>query len=275
MLTFTNSGNVCWFNSALQVTLHIPQIANVLRDDVFPTMLMYKRKNASDFALELSAIAKKYWSSFEHEGSHDATALLNIFVKIHRNFAGKKQYDASEAFLKIVDTLESAFVAKDPCFLPVSCNVDEWKKHAARTNSTFLSDVCMGQTKQTYKGSVTYQHFTGLTIPECSSLEKGIHQYKNDGDFVREFTKLPLVLPILFQKNLNKNFVYYDVTLVLDGREYVLFAVLLHQNNHWVAMAMNAGKWSFFDDDKATRIHDMNVLVQRDAVLLLYKCQNV
>ena len=272
MLTFVNRGNTCWFNSALQVVLHVPQIANIMRNDIFQKMLVLKRKNASDFALELSKIATKYWSTDVHEEAYDVGVLLELFTKINRNFGGRKMYDASECFLKILDTLETAFVVKPPFPLPPTCNSDAWEEHMKKTNSTFLSDVFMGQAKQTYKDSVTYEHFNALTISGVSSVEKGIENYRRDYDvgITREFTKLPMILPILFQKTAEKHFVHYDVTLTIDDCNYVLFAILLHQNNHWVAMA-NAGSWYLFDDDKSTRIYDMNVLIQKDAMLLLYK----
>lgn len=90
MLSFKNSGNTCWFSSALHMILHIPQIANMLRHDMFDKMLVQKRKNAHFFSIELSQIAKMYWSNFEFERQFDATNLLMLFAKINRNFAGKK-----------------------------------------------------------------------------------------------------------------------------------------------------------------------------------------
>jgi ubiquitin C-terminal hydrolase len=44
-----------------------------------------------------------------------------------------------------------------------------------------------------------------------------------------------------------------------------------HAGGHWVTMGANAGQWNLFDDSKCTRIFDLNTLIQKDAVLLLYK----
>ena len=103
MLTFENSSNRCWFNSAVQAVLHIPQLANLLRSgEIFPQILVNKRKNSSDFAVEPSSVVQEYWSTFKHEKVVNLDVLFDIFVKINRNFGGKKMYDATEAFVAII-----------------------------------------------------------------------------------------------------------------------------------------------------------------------------
>lgn len=276
MLTFENNSNRCWFNAAIQAVLHIPQISNLMRDDIFEKILVKKRKNSSDFAVELSRIAQEYWSTFKHEKVINIDALFEIFVKINRNFGGKKMYDATEAFLAILETLDGAFVAKEPLPLPEKANLDSWNEHINKTKSSFLSDILLGQSKRVYKDETSYEHFSALTLSK-PSVEAGIEDYLHDEDtgITREFTKLPLILPIIFQKSADKNFVHYETSMTVGDTEYTLFTVMLHAGNqaggHWVSMGANAGVWSLFDDSKCTRIFDLNTLIQKDAVLLLYK----
>ena len=276
MLTFENNSNRCWFNAAIQAVLHIPQISNLMRDEIFEKILVKKRKNSSDFAVELSRIAQEYWSTFKHEKVINIDALFEIFVKINRNFGGKKMYDATEAFLAILETLDGAFVAKEPLPLPEKANLDSWNDHINKTKSSFLSDILLGQSKRTYNGETSYEHFSALTLSK-PTIEAGIEDYLHDEDtgITREFTKLPLILPIIFQKSADKNFVHYETSMVISDVEYILFTVMLHAGNHtgghWVSMGANAGVWNLFDDSKCTRIFDLNTLIQKDAVLLLYK----
>jgi len=276
MLTFENNSNRCWFNAAIQAVLHIPQISNLMRDDIFEKILVKKRKNSSDFAVELSRIAQEYWSTFKHEKVINIDALFEIFVKINRNFGGKKMYDATEAFLAILETLDGAFVAKEPLPLPEKANLDSWNEHINKTKSSFLSDILLGQSKRVYKDETSYEHFSALTLSK-PSVEAGIEDYLHDEDtgITREFTKLPLILPIIFQKSADKNFVHYETSMTVGDTEYTLFTVMLHAGNHtgghWVSMGANAGVWNLFDDSKCTRIFDLNTLIQKDAVLLLYK----
>ena len=279
MFGFTNTGNTCWFSSALQMILHIPQIANMLRNTMFEKMLVQKRKNAHDFSIELSQIIKMYWSSFEFEKQFDVSNMLTLFTKINRNFAGKKMYDASEAFLAMLDTLETAFITKPfNTKHPVSfdgCNIDAWKQHVETTGNSFLSDILLGQTEQNYKGSVTYEHFTALTLSNCDSVDVGIEKYLNDGEFERKFTRLPMILPIIFQKSASKEFIHYDTSLTISNVNYNLFAVLIHAGSenggHWFTFASHHNKWFLYDDEVVTPIHDINSIVQKDAMMIIYK----
>lgn len=275
MLTFVNDSNKCWFNTAVQAVLHIPQIANLLRDDIFSQIIVKKRKNSSDFAIELSRVAREYWNTFKHEKVVSLDALFEIFVKINRNFGGKKTYDATEAFLAIIETLDGAFVSKDPLPLPEGCDSNVWNEHITKTKSSFLSDILLGQSKRVYKDETSYEHFSALTMSK-PSVAAGIEDYLHDEDtgITREFTKLPLILPIIFQKSTDKNFVHYDTSMTIGDTEYVLFAVMLHSGNHWVAMCANAGVWNILNDTVCTRIFDPNALIQKDAVMILYKKKN-
>jgi ubiquitin C-terminal hydrolase len=276
MLTFENNSNRCWFNAAVQAVLHIPQLANLLRDEIFSQILVKKRKNSSDFADELSRIAREYWSTFKHEKVVNIDALFEIFVKINRNFGGKKTYDSTEAFLAIIETLDGAFVAKESLPLPEGCCLNSWNEHINKTKSSFLSDILLGQSKRVYKEETSYEHFSALTLSK-PSVEAGIEDYLHDEDtgITREFTKLPLILPVIFQKSADKNFVHYETSMSVGDVDYILFTVMLHAGNqsggHWVTMGANAGQWNLFDDSKCTRIFDLNTLIQKDAVLLLYK----
>lgn len=278
MLTFVNPSNRCWFLAGLHVVIHVPQIANVLRDPIFEKMLYTKRKNCSEFASELSKLSKDYWNSFDFEKTVDVSHLLDVFVKINRNFAGRKMYDATECFLKMIETLESAFVAKESYDPPRDPkDLAAWTEYTKKHASTFLSDVFLGQARQTSKdGSVTYDHFTGLTVSATNnSISKGIQEYVNDPDtgVIRVITKHPLILPVFFQKGPEKHFVQYDTTLQVEDAEYELFSVLLHVNgNHWVALGKSpTGAWNLFDDSTMTTITDMNDLIQKEAMLCLYK----
>jgi len=272
MLTFANTSNRCWFITAIQAVLHIPQIANLLRDDILDKIIVKKRKNSSDFVLELSRIAREYWSTFSHEKVGNIDALYDIFVKINRNFGGRKMYDASEAFLAIVETIDGALVAKRAQHLADTCNEEEWNAHIEKTKSSFMSDLLTGQAKRMCKGEETYEHYSGITLMK-NSVQAGIEEFLDDKDtgVTRTFTHLPLILPIIFQKNADKQFIHYDITFNVCSIEYNLFSVLLHSGSHWVTMCENAGAWYLLDDSKYTRIFDLNTIIQKDAMLLIYK----
>ncbi|ABT16851.1 ubiquitin carboxyl-terminal hydrolase [Acanthocystis turfacea Chlorella virus MO0605SPH] len=277
MLTFENADNKCWLISALQAIIHVPQIANLLRNEEFMSQVLFtKRKNCSDFATALSAIMVKYWSSFEHTGVDSITNITDVYVRINRNFAGKKMYDATECFIKIIETLNSAFLPKKEFFLPETCDAKEWEQYVIKNSSTFLSDIFTGQTRRlTSDGSFVFDHFDGITIgSNHPTLESGIREFLHDPDtnVKQEITKFPLILPVYFQKTVQKPFIAYDTQLKLSDIEYELFAVVLHGNQHWMTIAKApTGKWNLFDDTRTVQIQNLNDLIQRDAMMLLYK----
>jgi ubiquitin C-terminal hydrolase len=277
MLTFENGSNICWFLSALQAIIHVPMVANLFREDeLFQKMLFAKRKNACDFSSGLSDVIKQYWNSFEYEKTVSVAPLLDTFVKINRNFGGKRQYDATECFLKIVDTLETSFLPKTPAPLPETCDGEAWIAYTQKNSSTFLSDVFLGQTRQRFgDGTCGFDHFTGITISGThDSVAKGIEEYLDDPDtkVSREIIKYPMILPIILQKNSDKHFVHYDLSMEIGPSKYELFAILLHVGNcHWITLAKGPSGWNLFDDSKMTKIDDVNSLIQKDAVMILYK----
>ncbi|AGE59893.1 ubiquitin carboxyl-terminal hydrolase [Acanthocystis turfacea Chlorella virus TN603.4.2] len=277
MLTFENSDNKCWFIAALQAIIHIPQIANLLRNEEFMSKVLFtKRKNCSDFATALSGIMVKYWSSFEHTGVESISDITDIYVRINRNFAGKKMYDATECFIKIIETLNSAFLPKKEFILPDTCDAKAWEQYVVKNSSTFLSDIFTGQTRRiTSDGDFVFDHFDGITIgSNHPALENGIREffYDPDTNVKQEITKFPLILPVYFQKGAPKPFIAYDTQLKLSDTEYDLFAVILHGNQHWMTICKSpTGNWNLFDDNRMVQIQNLNDLIQRDAMLLLYK----
>ncbi|AGE55781.1 ubiquitin carboxyl-terminal hydrolase [Acanthocystis turfacea Chlorella virus MN0810.1] len=277
MLTFENADNKCWFISALQAIIHVPQIANLLRNEEFMSQVLFtKRKNCSDFATALSGVMTKYWSSFEHTGVDSVTDITEIYVRINRNFAGKKMYDATECFIKIIETLNSAFIPKKEFVLPETCDAKAWEQYVVKSSSTFLSDIFTGQTRRVASdGDIVYDHFDGITIgSQYTTLEGGIREFLHDPDtnIKQEITKFPLILPVYFQKKSSKPFVGYDTILKLVDVEYELFVVMLHNNNHWMTIAKSpTGKWNLFNDAQIVEVTDLNSLIQKDAMSLLYK----
>lgn len=275
MLTFENPSTKCWFNAALQAIIHVPPIANLFRDrDLFQRILFTKRKNCSDFASELSNLIEEYWSTPEHTGTKDVSTMVDLFSKVNRNFAGRKMYDATECFMKIIEMLDSAFIPHETPFLPETANKDAWIEYIQKEKKSFLSDVLLGQAVQTFNGSSHFTHFEGIVI-SCNnrSVEDGIQEFLHDSNtgVSRVVTKFPLILPVFLQKSQDKPFVAYDTKLKFSEVTYDLFTVLLHVGNHWVALGKGPAGWNCFDDSKMVRITNMNDIVQKEAMLLMYK----
>jgi len=282
MFGFKNDGNTCWFNSAIHAILHIPQIANLLRDDHFEGALIKKRKNASDFSLELARLAASYWSTVAEGGVETIGELRDIFCRANRQYAGRRQHDAGECFMSITSTLETA-LKKPRAPVVVSAdevNMEELQKYYDSTSSSFITDVFVSQIENTTEsGTVSYEHVHSLVLFPSKTLAHGITNYMTDCQGVKKrFTKFPVILTVLLMKSPEKEFVYYDIDMNIDGVAYTLIAVLSHGNNHWVATCKtcrDSGAWHMYDDDRVERIYDMNSIVHRDAMMLVYSRTNV
>lgn len=268
---FANEGNTCWMNATLQCLLHVPQLVNFVRDDMFAESLVHKRKNACDFASAFAELARKYWASADVLSAGDA---IEAFMRIHRSFKGKRhRHDAGEALLLCLDTLHTAMgnvrkiddhpVSFDGC----PEERDAWEKHAEVAGHSPIADIFVGQ-RQVEDG---YEQFTSLTLDPHATIEKSFEGLR--------FTRLPLTLIVTLKKTENKQFVGYGDELVLHDAtfqvSYKLFAVLMHHGSsatgHWTALAQNRGAWKHFDDATENAVEDLNNIIQKDAVVLLYK----
>lgn len=266
----TNEGNTCWMNATLQCLLHVPQLVNFVRDDMFAESLVHKRKNACDFASAFAELARKYWTSADVLTANDAT---EAFMRVHRSFKGKRhRHDAGEALLLCLDTLHAAMgnVQKiDDHPVPFEGRPEEtdaWQRDSSVTGHSPIVDIFMGQQKVGDK----YEQFTSLTLDPHATIEKSFEGL--------EFTRLPLTLVVTLKKTGDKQFVGYGDELVLHDVayqvSYKLFAVLMHHGQstgHWTALAQNRGTWKHFDDAAETPVEDLNNIIQKDAVMLLYK----
>lgn len=266
----TNDGNTCWMNAALQCLLHVPQLVNFVRHDMFEGCLFKKRKNACDLAVEFSKLAKAYWTGPE-DGERSASSVLAAFARVHRAFKGKRhKNDAAEALTLFVDTLHGALANKERIAdhpVPFEGDAASWNAHATAVGYSLVLDVFAGQRRLENK---THEFFWGLTLDHSAPVTKALSSYR--------FTRLPLILMITLQKSEDKQFVTYDADMRIGENNfevrYKLFAVLLHHggadDGHWTALACHADSWTHYDDASASTVH-VNDVVQRDAALLLYK----
>jgi len=84
-------------------------------------------------------------------------------------------------------------------------------------------------------------------------------------------TRWPLAMVVGFKGK--KGFVDYTMEWAVDSMLYQLCAVVCQGEdaNYWTMADGGEAGWQLFHDDRVTRIVDMNTLVTKDAVLLMYK----
>lgn len=250
-----------WFNAALQCMLHVPQLVNFVRDDLFAGCLAHKRKNACDFAAAFSELAKGYWGA---GGVLSTEKAAEAFMRVHRSFKGKRhKHDAGEALTLCLDTLHTALgnaesISDHPIAFDDAESKRAWEQHVGSVGYSPILDMFTGQRKHAGE----FVHFSNLTMDPADKTFDGL-----------SFTRLPLVLTVAIPGD---QFVDYGDELILRDAafrvEYRLIAVIMrHAGDRWTALAQHLGAWKHFDNSTETTVEDLNNLIQRDAVMLIYK----
>ena len=98
MRGFSNIGNTCYFNTALQCLLHIPILSNYLIRNPY--------KGDCEFTQIYNELTHIYWTKGEE--MINVETILKAFQKAFPRFKSEEQHDVQEAILCIIDILERA-----------------------------------------------------------------------------------------------------------------------------------------------------------------------
>ncbi len=309
MRGFTNGGNACFLNAALQCLLYTPQLSNYFLSECPGDDLLKKRVNACAVAQEFTTLVRALWTT-PPDAPLNSGPFRAALAKVHKTFGNKMmQHDAHEALVAVLHTLHDALAktGKIPESLAAPhVHLDSWSAHN-RANYSFLTELFQGQLRATVAGpryvSTTYDHFWDVSLAidgTTASLGQALARYLEptavegyktpEGEYItatvtREVVYFPLVLVVhlkRFDNRRNKldKFIAYDVDVDLPfaGNQvahYTLFAVCLHSGDvaggHYAAMCETHGRWWYLDDESARPVDDLNSIIQRDAYVLLYR----
>ena len=238
----------------------------------------------------LRAALAKLHRMFGKPGPHDAhEAMVLILKTLHDALARTPPVAQSIAALHV--------------------DADSWAKNN-KGNYSILTEVFQGQLESTVTSpggytNVTHQHFWCLTLPvdDVASVPQAVARYLapetvdgyrlDDGTVTpvtvsKAFVYLPLVLVVCLsrfdaRRMKQGKFVDYGVALDLSGSvrgntsyKYSLFGVCLHSgesaaDGHYSALVEHGGRWWHVNDETSTPVESLNLLIQRDAYVLLYK----
>jgi ubiquitin C-terminal hydrolase len=96
-----NMGNTCYFASAVQCMLQVPLVANYF--------ILGQYTGGCDFTLEFQNVAKEIWTSKDvNINIYIFKNIYNIFINKFTQFKNSNQHDVQEAFICIVDILDSS-----------------------------------------------------------------------------------------------------------------------------------------------------------------------
>lgn len=302
-----NAGHTCFFNAALQCLVYCPNMTNYFLAGDVSRDINPKLKGAPALANAYAAFVQDYWTT---EGTvADPSAVYAAFTKTCKGFTPKRQHDAHEALVCVLEKLHDGLSRLKPGDVSVVGCLDDaskkaWKD-ALKNTASVVSEVFMGLVETRVHGegydNTTHDVFSCLSLPAtgpslASCIEKHmscerLDDFKVDGksipvDLTRKFTYLPRILVVHLKRfdgweKVDK-FIDYQAELDLgdycvDGctHHYQLFAVCLHRGSiddgHYTACAEVKGRWYMMDDASVVPLANINDIIQRDAYVLLYK----
>jgi len=222
-----NFGNTCYFNSALQCLLQIPNLSNyfILKDYIGPC----------EFTREYQKLVKSAWI-IKSDRYIDTRPILKIFRTRFFQFANDDQQDAQEALMCMLELLEDIIKPLITCKLV--------QETVCTFGKTILKDETMVLTlapKETLEKSL--EDFTKWnTLEDYEDNDGKVWNVAATRTIFEEFPKV-LIISLTHKQTI-------QVSEQLD--KYELFASCVHVGNqnggHYMAYTRHKGKWYLKDD---------------------------
>jgi ubiquitin C-terminal hydrolase len=306
---FVNTGNACYFNTALQSLLHCPQLTNYFLQHIHHEDLNNRRKKGTAFVEAYEQLVLAYWTK-EGDLKKALGSVRAAFMAAHKSFANSEQHDAHEAFLAMLQSLHAGLTKTKPIAGSKAVPVLDapartaWHKNNTK-NYSILSEIFQGQFRVAVSSdeysSVAYDHGFDVQLPVASDIEAAIaaswgvpegplpytteEKHKVRVMRTQTPTYLPLILVVHIKRFTSKakldSFVDYPLDLDLSrytGRPndtYALFGVMLHSGNldsgHYTVFLKSGDSWLHFNDASVRHVKSLDEIIHRDAYVLLYK----
>ncbi|QOR60764.1 hypothetical protein [Bathycoccus sp. RCC716 virus 3] len=242
---FTNLGNTCYFNSAVQVLLHIREISSHILNNTYD--------GDCTFTKSYEKIVRIYFSTQETK-VFTLGPVLTEFIKIFPRFKIGMPHDTQDAIFCIIDILEKSYPRiKDLVY--------------GETNQITISPVSKNITKIPFCVYIlnVKRGVKNINIMlNESSKWNVIEDYVDDNGKKHHvattrnvFSKYPQILIVSFDK---KSYVEIDEELKLGNNVYELQSTIIHKGiqygGHYMSTVKINNEWLIQDD------HNLGKLVQ-------------
>lgn len=234
MKGFSNDGNTCYFNTALQCLLHTPVLSNY-----------YMRKpyeGECAFTQFYSNFVKDYWMNGQSQLC--VKPLLSKFREKFPRFKTREQHDVQEAILCIIDILECSCPFIKPWFYGKKHQETIWPGGKSTSEEPFSVHLVTSNGKNLR--DMLEKSMDWSVLENFEDTEGKIH---NVATTRSRFSELPQILMISFDR---KSHIKIIETIIIDSFEYNLVATALHEGDqndgHYVSFVKCRNRWHFIND---------------------------
>jgi len=243
---FTNIGNTCYFNSAIQILLNIHDISKHILDN--------KYSGDCNFTKNYENLVHIYFKTRETKVFTNGP-LLNEFVKIFPRFKIGEPHDTQDALFCIIDILEKGYpyIKKVLYGETTQITISPIGKNTAK-NPFCIHILNMKQDTKDIKSMVIDSHKWN-TLEDYVDSEGKKHNVATTRNI---FSIYPKTLIISFDK---KSFVDVDEKIILeDKHEYELISTIIHKGiqfgGHYMSTIKFGDDWILQDDDVLGKLHN-------------------
>lgn len=306
MFGFPNAGNTCYFNAALQVLLHCPQLTNYFLENLHVGDVNRRKKNGAAFVEAYKRLVDAYWTGTTAATTATATTatattatvddLRAIFVKNKKKkFQEGLQHDAHEALMAMLEMLHEGLSKTTPIAgSKVRLTGDRmaaWRRRIGADGYSILTEIFQVQMEIAVEEvdgpyrNVTYDHAFDIAITDLRRLSTSeiIFPYRRDDGTEtticrrQTITHVPLVLAVHVPPSSSAE--YPLEWSMADGfGTYVLFGIILHQGDlqsggHYSALVRRRDdEWHVFNDEGHSVLRTDDFARKNDcAYVLMYK----
>ena len=242
---FNNLGNTCYFNSAIQVLLHIREISSHILDNTY--------KGECNFTKSYEKLVRLYFSTHETK-VFTLGPILEEFIKIFPRFKIGMPHDTQDTIFCLIDILEKGYPRiKELVY--------------GETKQITISPVSKNVTKIpfcVYILNVTREVKNINTMINESSKWNVIEDYVDDNGKKHHvattrnvFSKYPQIFIVSFDK---KSYVEINEELKIGDNVYELQSTIIHKGIQYGGHYMSTKKlnkdWFIQDDDNLGKLHN-------------------
>ena len=226
-----NLGNTCYFNSAIQCLLQVPQLSNFF--------ITFPYVGECEFTKVYQDLVKEMWVNKNKSPVLNPQTLLDLFKKRFVHFDNFNQQDSQEVIIHILEILEKSCPIVKDIFYGELVHEIVYSGGRVKPSETF-NMILLYPTEPN-------QTITQLMESKWSILEN--HSYSSGVAAIRTvYTQMPTILVVSFKMYDRK----VPVQLEEEFAGKTLFAISTHHGSiyggHYIAYTKHKGQWYIKND---------------------------